>query len=157
MRHSLSHYDGLKGPKSAAGNRNVPMSAIVKQRLLALHRYMDGPSEGFVFIGRDGRNLDAIGLYCSRYLRAMKVAGLLNDDGKPKFTLHALRHAAASLLIAEGLSPLHIMSIMGHAEIGTTMNIYGHLFPEDVAARNSIDAIGTRFGATTERQDVLTD
>ena len=43
--------------------------------------------------------------------------------------IHDLRHTAASLLIAEGAPALLISRQLGHEDITTTMNTYGHLFP----------------------------
>ena len=42
---------------------------------------------------------------------------------------HDLRHTAASLAIAEGAHPKVIQDRLGHASITTTLNTYGHLFP----------------------------
>ena len=43
---------------------------------------------------------------------------------------HDLRHGAASLMAAQGVSPRVAMEILGHAQISTTMNIYTHIAPE---------------------------
>ena len=43
---------------------------------------------------------------------------------------HDLRHGAASLMAAQGISPRVAMEILGHAQISTTMNIYTHVAPE---------------------------
>ncbi|MBE7015808.1 MAG: site-specific integrase [Ruminococcaceae bacterium] len=40
---------------------------------------------------------------------------------------HDLRHSCASLLILKGWQMKEISEWLGHADIGTTMNIYGHL------------------------------
>jgi integrase len=42
---------------------------------------------------------------------------------------HDLRHTCASLLIAEGAHPSSIQRHLGHNDIQTTLNIYGHMFP----------------------------
>ena len=42
--------------------------------------------------------------------------------------VHDLRHTSASLLIQLGGHPKAIMERLGHSDIGTTMNRYGHLF-----------------------------
>lgn len=59
--------------------------------------------------------------------------GIVDSDGKAKFSFHALRHAAASLFIEQGGPPKKIQSILGHSSIMMTMGVYGHLFesPED--------------------------
>ncbi|MCZ6535289.1 MAG: tyrosine-type recombinase/integrase, partial [Chloroflexi bacterium] len=43
---------------------------------------------------------------------------------------HDLRHGAASLMAAQGVSARVAMEILGHAQISTTMNIYTHIAPE---------------------------
>jgi len=40
-----------------------------------------------------------------------------------------LRHTAAALAIAQGAHPKVIQSRLGHASITTTLDRYGHLFP----------------------------
>lgn len=42
---------------------------------------------------------------------------------------HDLRHTCAAWLIAAGAHPLQIKLRLGHEDIKTTMNTYGHLFP----------------------------
>ena len=45
------------------------------------------------------------------------------------FTIHALRHSHASLLISMGENPLLIKERLGHEKIQTTLGTYGHLYP----------------------------
>jgi integrase len=57
-----------------------------------------------------------------------------DDEGRPvkvpnaKYSLHALRHAAAALWIEQGLGPKRIQMLMGHASIQQTFDQYGYLF-----------------------------
>ena len=41
-----------------------------------------------------------------------------------------LRHAAASLMLAQGVSMRAVMETLGHSTIGVTMNTYAHVLPE---------------------------
>ena len=58
----------------------------------------------------------------------------LDDEGRPlkvpdaKYSLHALRHAAAALWFEHGLGPKRIQMLMGHASIQQTFDQYGYLF-----------------------------
>jgi integrase len=54
--------------------------------------------------------------------------GIVDDTGQSKFGIHALRHAAASLFIEQGWNPKKIQTLLGHASINMTMDVYGHLF-----------------------------
>ena len=48
------------------------------------------------------------------------------------FGFHALRHSAASRLLAEGVPVTAVASILGHATPQTTLQVYSHAFDEDV-------------------------
>jgi integrase len=52
---------------------------------------------------------------------------------------HDLRHACATLLIAQGVEPRVIMSILGHSTVLLTMNAYVHVLPE--LMRDAADAM----------------
>lgn len=43
--------------------------------------------------------------------------------------VHDLRHLHIALLIEKGMQPLVIAQRVGHDSVNTTMNIYGHLYP----------------------------
>ena len=57
----------------------------------------------------------------------------------PFKNIHSLRHLHASLLIFEGVDVVAVSSDMGHSVVGTTLNLYSHMFQE-ARARNC-DAI----------------
>lgn len=44
--------------------------------------------------------------------------------------LHDLRHACATFLLVSGASPRTVMKVLGHSQIGLTMNAYAHVLPE---------------------------
>jgi integrase len=50
---------------------------------------------------------------------------------KPKFGMHALRHAAVSLWIAQGANPLKVKKWAGHASVEFTLKTYGHLWEDN--------------------------
>jgi integrase len=57
------------------------------------------------------------------------AAGLTTDPARPKYGLHSLRHAAASLFIEQGFSPKRVQALMGHSTIQMTFDVYSHLWP----------------------------
>lgn len=57
---------------------------------------------------------------------------------------HHLRHCAASLLLAQGLKAQTVMAVLGHDRIGTTVDIYGHLFME--SKMEAADAMDRALG-----------
>jgi integrase len=101
-------------------------------RLAAGTHWRDG---GLVFCNRDGGPMDA------KPLRAEFKARLEKAE-LPAMRLQDLRHSAASLLLAQGVSLRSIMELLGHSTITLTANTYGHISREmraDVADR--MDAI----------------
>ncbi|CAN5256873.1 hypothetical protein BH24CHL10_BH24CHL10_08040 [soil metagenome] len=75
---------------------------------------------------------------------------LLAAAGLPRMRFHDRRHGAASLLLAQGVSPRVIQDMLGHSTITTTMSVYAHVIPElqrDAAAR--MDAILSPKGSAT--------
>jgi integrase len=57
------------------------------------------------------------------WTKAVVAAGLT------PLTFHDLRHTHAAWLIRDGIQALALQRRLGHKDIRTTMNVYGHLFP----------------------------
>ena len=75
---------------------------------------------GYVFTKKDGSPYNP----GYPYQRLMKVIKRYN---LPILRWHDLRHSCASFLLTMGWSMKDISEWLGHADIGTTMNIYAHL------------------------------
>lgn len=156
VRHSRTFYDGLCQPKSYAGNRTVTPAPRVMVYIAGLHAMQGNPKAGPVLLTQRGTPLTSDTLYYLWKLFAIR-AGIADETGKPNWRFHDFRHAAASLLIAEGVTPLHVKTFMGHASVTTTMNVYGHLFPDDTRVPEAVSGIATRMlPAATVTQDDLT-
>lgn len=54
---------------------------------------------------------------------------LLAEANLPRIRFHDLRHTAATLLLAQGVSPRTIMETLGHSQISLTMDTYSHALP----------------------------
>jgi integrase len=52
--------------------------------------------------------------------------------GVPDLAPHALRHTAASLPIAAGANVKVVQQMLGHATASMTLDLYGHLFPDQL-------------------------
>jgi integrase len=70
---------------------------------------------------------------------------LLSKAGLPKTVrFHDLRHTCATLMIKQSIHPRVVMEILGHSQISTTMNTYGHVLPEvQREAVNVLDGLFT--------------
>jgi len=146
IRHSIGRHNGLKSTKTYAGLRDIPLFDAIRTALEDLRRQLGNPTEGYVFHSRTGRPmLSDHDILIWRPL--MEKAGLSyprrrdRSPGRAKFHFHALRHAAVSLLVEQGLNGTQIARFIGHANANITLGIYAHLFPEDDKAERAMLAV----------------
>lgn len=120
-------------PEAAAIFRAEQVAQTENRRLFGKEYH----TSDYIFTWPDGRLIspDHVTRHFSR---------LLKKHGLPHIRFHELRHSCASLLINEGFTLKDIQDWMGHADIQTTANIYGHL---DVARKQSMaDKLGSVLG-----------
>lgn len=55
---------------------------------------------------------------------------LCDKAGIPRFSMHVLRHTFATRCIEAGMKPKTLQTILGHSNIGITMNLYVHTTEE---------------------------
>jgi len=89
----------------------------------------------------DGTGRPAAPWLIERAVRSARV----QVPGLPEgFRFHDLRHYLASLLIGSGLDVKVVQSRLRHASAGTTLDTYGHLWPDaDESARAAVGAVFT--------------
>jgi len=126
--------------KNKSSNRTLPLNHDVKAYLLKLRAQQ---SKDKLLLGVEYQDTE----YVCRWPdgRAMKCdylsygfKRLLSKHGLPNVRLHDLRHSCASYMLKTGCSMKEISDWLGHADIGTSMNIYAHLDMDtkrDVAER----------------------
>lgn len=128
--------------KSDAGRRRVPLVGALR-KLIAEHKLASGRDGDELVFGRTAELPFIPSTVRDRAIAAWKTAGL-----KP-IGLHEARHSAASYLIAAGLNAKQLSVYIGHSDVRTTYNRYGHLMPGDeLEAVARLDAF---LGATVER------
>lgn len=146
VKYAASNTGRIKGPKSSAGFRAIDIPKVLEVALDEWREYCD--SSDLVFPNESGNVISKENLHKRMWKRLLECSGVSG------YTFHSLRHHYASLLIRQDFSPKEIQQAMGHADIQTTFNIYGHLFPEDRKIRKSkIEMIATNvMKSTTERE-----
>lgn len=90
-----------------------------QERLLADKQWKE---TGLVFTTRVGTAVDARRLLT-------KFWKVLTDAKLRHIRFHDLRHSCATLLLAQGVHPRIVMDLLGHSQIGLTMNTYSHVIP----------------------------
>ena len=56
-----------------------------------------------------------------------EIGRICKRTGITKFTMHAFRATFATRLIEQGVNPRTVQELLGHADYGLTMNLYGHV------------------------------
>lgn len=70
------------------------------------------------------------------------LSAILTAAQLPHVGFHALRHSAASLLIAAGVELVEVSKLLGHSEVRLTADLYAHLQKQTAAkAARLMDAI----------------
>lgn len=106
-----------------AGAADLPLPEALESRIKA-HLASDNfrPNElGLLFANRAERP------YSANALREKKLHPLLAKLGIPRGGFHALRHGAASSMIADGVTPIVVQRQLRHSDPKTTLGIYAHI------------------------------
>lgn len=137
IRQRVDKYRQSGPPKSEAGARTIPIPPLVVSALKE-QKLRQASDMDFVFANPDGESRSHQNVINKGLIPAMKRAGVLSLDGGAKYTgLHALRHFYASWLINRkedggiGLPVKMVQERLGHSSIIMTMDVYGHLFPQN--------------------------
>lgn len=124
--------------KTNAGTRRLPITdevaecfqAILEDREKpAVERIIDGYSD-FLFYDKDGMPL--VAMHWEHRFKHMVTR--YNDIFRiqlPSITPHVCRHTYCSNMARSGMNPKTLQYLMGHSEIGVTLNTYTHLGLED--------------------------
>lgn len=140
VRRRADRFNTFGPPKSKAGTRDIPLSPTLLLTLKAWKLACPIGPLGLVFPTVTGTVQGHANILHRVFWPLQVEAGVTvpGKDGKPeaKFSLHALRHAAAALWIGQGITPKRVQTLMGHASIQQTFDQYGYLFEarEDEAA-----------------------
>lgn len=115
--------------KTKSSYRSFPLPPEMRDLFLSLRadqernrRLMgkDYVQTDYVFCWPDGRP------FTSDYV-SHRFSQLLKKYGLPHIRFHDLRHSCASFFINQGCDLKQVQEWMGHSDISTTANIYGHL------------------------------
>ena len=142
--HQLQRYNGIGykvvEPKTESGTRQVPMTPevaecfrnVIKSRPKPkVEPIIDGYS-GFLWLDKDNNPMVAMHWekyfqhICQKYNKIYRLQ-------MPKVTPHVCRHTYCSRMAAARMNPKTLQYIMGHSDIGVTLNTYTHLGFEEAS------------------------
>lgn len=158
VRQRADPYNVIGKPKSEAGTRDVPLAPSVVTILKEWKKACPKGEQDLVFPNGAG-NVESHANLLNRVFWPIQItAGVsiktdkVDKDGQPvmdaKYSLHALRHAAAALWIEQNATPKRIQMLMGHSSIQMTYDTYGYLFDAREDDQAAIAAIEERLLAS---------
>ena len=139
QRTSDSRYI-IEATKTNAGTRKLPMTedvyrcfaAILEDREKpAVEKMIDGRT-GFLFVDKNGYPEVAMH-WEHRFNHMVHRYNEIYRVQMPNITPHVCRHTYCSNMARSGMNPKTLQYLMGHSDIGVTMNTYTHLGLEDAA------------------------
>lgn len=124
----------IEDTKTNAGTRVLPMTDdvyecfknILKNRPKPKVEPMIGGRMGFLYLDKNDRPMVALHWekyfqhICEKYNNIYRVQ-------MPKVTPHVCRHTYCSNMAKSGMNPKTLQYLMGHSDIGVTLNTYTHL------------------------------
>lgn len=88
---------------------------------------------GFLFLDKNG--MPTVALHWEHYFsRAVGKYNKIYRIQLPKITPHVCRHTYCSNMARSNMMPKTLQYLMGHSDIGVTLNVYTHLGLEDAQA-----------------------
>ena len=132
VRSQLKRGGVLGSPKTDSSRRQLDLPAIAiealrRQRIRQIHeRFGAGASwseSDLVFTNSVGNAINPANLRNRSFIPLLKRAGL------PAIRFHDLRHSTATLLLSLGCNPKVVQELLGHSQIGITMDVYSHALP----------------------------
>lgn len=128
----------IEQTKTNSGKRVLPMTpevyecfkTILKKRKVPKKEPMIGKYVGFLYLDKNGMPMVALHWQkyfdhiCAKYNSIYKVQ-------MPKITPHVCRHTYCTNMALAGMNPKTLQYLMGHSEIGVTLDVYTHVSFED--------------------------
>ncbi|MNW41398.1 Transposase [compost metagenome] len=163
MVHALKGEIIVKEPKTRNSQRKVALPASVLEELREYYAYRvkERDKLGDTWNGRDreGREWNFIfshadGTPFHHERPYLWFRQFIQKNNLRYIRFHDLRHTSATLLINQGVHAKIISERLGHGNITTTMNIYGHaLQSADQAAADKLESL---FAPRKEKNDKKT-
>ena len=136
----------IEDTKTTCGVREIPMteevyecfkSILQNRKRPKVEPVIDGRS-GFLFL--DKNDMPMVALHWEKYFQHIREKyNRIYKIQMPKVTPHVCRHTFCSNMAKSGMNPKTLQYIMGHSDIGVTLNTYTHVQYED--AKKEMDDI----------------
>lgn len=123
----------IEDTKTICGTREVPMTddvcecfkSIIKMRKKPKSEPIICGKAGFLYL--DKNDMPMVALHWEKYFQHIREKyNKIYKAQMPKVTPHVCRHTFCSNMAKSGMNPKTLQYIMGHSDIGVTLNTYTH-------------------------------
>lgn len=128
----------IENTKTTSGTREIPMSdevyacfqrIIENRKKVKTEPMIDGKC-GFLYL--DKNDMPMVSLHWEKYFQHIcKKYNSIYKVQMPKVTPHVCRHTFCFNMAKSGMNPKTLQYIMGHSDIGVTLNTYTHIGYDD--------------------------
>ena len=134
----------IEPTKTNAGKRVLPMTqdvyecfqTILKNRKAPKKEPMIDKNVGFLYLDKNG--MPMVALHWQKYFdHICEKYNKIYREQIPKITPHVCRHTYCTNMALAGMNPKTLQYLMGHSEIGVTLDVYTHVSFED--ARDEVE------------------
>lgn len=109
---------------------------ILKNRKAPKKEPMIGKYVGFLYLDKNG--MPMVALHWQKYFdHICEKYNKIYREQIPKITPHVCRHTYCTNMALAGMNPKTLQYLMGHFEIGVTLDVYTHVSFED--ARDEVE------------------
>ena len=132
VRATLQQGGILGEPKTQKSRRQITLVEIAMEALSRhrLNQWEERTTAGSAWEDSDLVFTNTVGSYVdANNLRHRSFPALLQRAGLQRIRFHDLRHSAATLLLSLGANPKVVQEVLGHSQIGVTMDVYAHVLP----------------------------
>ena len=119
----------------------LPISKKLKKFFEDLKKSQKGKKTEYVFQSEKTAEPYRKDHFNKLFRDLMVGLGLVDNEDKPLYKPHSIRHSVVSDLINKNVNIFQISKLCRHSDIRTTMNIYGHLLPNKL--EEVMEQIGT--------------
>lgn len=128
----------IEPTKTNSSKRVLPMTqdvyecfqTILKNRKAPKKEPMVGKYVGFLYLDKNG--MPMVALHWQKYFdHICEKYNKIYREQIPKITPHVCRHTYCTNMALAGMNPKTLQYLMGHSEIGVTLDVYTHMSFED--------------------------
>lgn len=108
-------------PKTYCGIRDIPIPKFIREEIIKQMQLAENHKDKLLFVNSKGE-------YVRPVVANRRLKEILDKLGIEGISSHSLRHTFATRCIEAGMRPVALQRLMGHSDVGVTLNTYTSVF-----------------------------